>query len=141
MITPEWLAGFFDGEGCLTIARSRGTHFTPQAVLTNTDLRVLKLIQEAFGGTLHARGNPKRWNEAYTLVFSGTPETRRFLEIIRPFLVLKKDEVEFFLAAWTNEVNGKQARRVTPDVLEARERIKQELSAMKLRNNISQNIN
>jgi hypothetical protein len=139
MITPEWLAGFFDGEGCLTILRSkRYAHYTPQAIITNTSLETLQAIQSFCGGTIHARGNPKCWNEAYSLVYSGTPETKRFLEIIRPFLILKKAEVEFFLSSWTDEINGRQNRRVSKDVIEARERIKQELSAMKPRNNIPQ---
>ena len=142
MITPEWLAGFFDGEGCLTILRSkRHAHFTPQATFTNTDLRVLQLIQASYGGTIHARNNPKQWNEAYSLTFSGTQETRRILLILQPFLVLKKAEADFFLTEWTDVVNGRQGKPVTDEVLQVRESIKQQLSAMKLRNRIPQNTN
>lgn len=143
-ISAQWLAGFFDGEGCLTVyggTRKSSRHYTPAVVFTNTHLYTLKEIQKDFGGSLHIRTKVKGWNQGYTLVFSGAKASKRILELMLPYLFTKKNEVEFFLKEWYGKVHGQHGIKVPPEQLAIREEIKQQLSALKSRNNIPQEIN
>ena len=62
-LEKAWLAGFIDGEGCLTILKStrRGKHkdyvdYRPMIVISNTSLRVLNYIQCICGyGSIYQR--------------------------------------------------------------------------------------
>jgi len=94
-----YVAGFFDGEGTVGIARNRGRkkgqppYYRPMATITSTDLHVLQLIQQWFSeGRLNV-ANDKRakphYKDAFTLRFEG-PRAYRFLTIIKPYLVLKR---------------------------------------------------
>lgn len=52
----EYLGGFFDGEGCILIPRSRGrVSRSVHLVVAGVDIRPLKLFQGAFGGRIHPR--------------------------------------------------------------------------------------
>lgn len=140
-ITPEWLAGFFDGEGCVTVVKARKSNFTPVVTFTNTDLETLQVIQRQYGGTLHFKGERRGWNKGYMLKFAGAGAARRILVVIQPFLITKKREVDFFLTAWFSTFEGRRGKKISPEQLEIREQIKSQLSAMKLRNTLTKTIN
>lgn len=59
-MSPEYLAGFIDGEGCIRIS---GT--SPYLSLTNRSLPGLLEIQESFGGNVRPSGNGVQRYEAY----------------------------------------------------------------------------
>lgn len=61
-----YLAGVFDGEGCVAAYTSKASTgiYYPRLSVSMTDLVALKMFQEAFGGTIktrdsHAKRNPK----------------------------------------------------------------------------------
>lgn len=86
-----YMAGVFDGEGCIFIGRGRGTDYALTCVLEMTDGRVPRIFESAFGGSGRVcapRGLRKplyRW----TITVRGA---RQFLETIRPFLITKETE-------------------------------------------------
>src|ERR1700746_22624 len=83
-LSPEYLAGFFDGEGCVsTNGRSSGGYLT--TTIANSLLPVLESIQEQFGGSISQRPSG-----SYTLTLS-TRKARTFLEHILPFLIIKEE--------------------------------------------------
>ncbi len=56
-ITPQYLAGFMDGEGSIMIARSSArnsnrVHYRARVDVANTDRRVLEEVRDQFGGIL-----------------------------------------------------------------------------------------
>lgn len=53
-LTLQWLAGFFDGEGSITVYSNGSGNFYPKVTITNTYLPTMKAIQAQFGGTLHS---------------------------------------------------------------------------------------
>lgn len=91
-----WLAGFFDGEGCISIGRTRNTILI-RVCLTNTNLKVLELIKSYYGGDIwinsrNAKDHPEwkigynyriQWNRAIVL-----------LKDIYPYLQVKKEVAE-----------------------------------------------
>lgn len=85
-------AGFFDGEGCVTI-ESNGKTSGLRCILTNTDLEVLLLAQKRYGGALNGKSKGKdNWKQSYHLRLRSV-ESKPFLEDILPYLIIKKERV------------------------------------------------
>jgi len=124
-VSSQYLAGFFDGEGCFGIARSarpRGRiEHSVRVSVTQKRRAVLAAFVERFQGTVgrHKSG-------VYVWSISGRGRTRVFLDAIQPFLVVKAPAasvVRRFLDT------GRQPRqvRVCEAVYAERERLKAEL--------------
>jgi len=106
MLSLDYLAGLFDGEGCINISHrgvSRGTARTMLRVsLGNTHGALLDAIQQQHGGlirTLKGRNKP-----VYVLVWSDL-KAENFLRVIRDRLVIKRAEAD--LAIEYREFQGR----------------------------------
>lgn len=110
LIQWAWLAGLIDGEGCFSVdvgtPKKYGKALIPKIriVLSEDHKHVLEKVQGLAGGTILFRNignctNPKLRNtkDQYEWVLSGVKNTRNFTNIIKPFLVLKKDTCDRFL--------------------------------------------
>lgn len=111
-VSKSYAAGFFDGEGCVYLDRSRNAnerfYFRPRVVVSNTNREVLEKLQERWGGTITYRGqlrkdgSPRRfadrcrrqswdsWHLAGRFVY-------RFLQDIQPYLVVKQEQAALIL--------------------------------------------
>lgn len=84
-LSLEYIAGFFDGEGCVCVPRTRGyLHVN----IANKHRGVLEGIQKQFGGCLR-----ETHTGVYTL-FMATRGAERFLVALLPFLVVKREVAE-----------------------------------------------
>lgn len=84
MLSKEYIAGFVDGEGCIsTNGRGSGGYLT--VTIANSHLGVLETIQQEYGGSIS-----QRKSGSYTLTMS-TQFAYRFLVAISPYLIVKKD--------------------------------------------------
>jgi len=100
-LTPQWLAGFFDGEGCVTVTMSGVRNPRVMVSITQQDYNLLYAIWKKFcepsTGCLYqpVRKNP-RGNEhpVWMLHFTGK-SCRPILEAIRPYVILKRKLVEW----------------------------------------------
>lgn len=90
-ITPEWLAGFFDGEGCVHAWVSKESRAYAGIVLSQNDVNILALIMTKFGG-IGSLQNQKH-NGAYEWRCNGRTALP-FLQCIRPHVVIKRRQVE-----------------------------------------------
>jgi len=102
MLSPEYLAGFVDGEGYLGVARIRRRHRSPEYCLRmsvyNSDLKVLNDIREVYGGTLSSPGQRERaWKPGYALIWTNAAAAKMISEI-GPFLVVKANQAKALLA-------------------------------------------
>lgn len=94
MLSLEYIAGFFDGEGCVDI-RYRTTHngrynrFELRCTISQVYRKPLDMIQEIFGGSI----SPRRNKAIHYYVVTGGL-ANKFLEAIRPFLIVKADEAD-----------------------------------------------
>lgn len=93
MLTDEYIAGFFDGEGSVSINAGGRCSVT----ITQKNPAVLYLIQSKFGGNVHCK--ERRYFECFHWRISKKEEIIRFLKIMLKICVCKKQEIELGLEA------------------------------------------
>jgi hypothetical protein len=97
-----YVAGLFDGEGCVTVSRHQTTTaFTHQAqiTITNTDREILEWVQGLFGlGSIQVKPSySDRHSAGYTWVASSR-QARDFLLAVSPYLRVKRQQANLALA-------------------------------------------
>lgn len=111
-----YIAGFFDGEGSITIAKHfhqkgcLGPVYTLRIQVTGTDPRPIRLIQKYFGGSIMKRTNTGPRNKPLYQLCICSRGALRFLEAIGPYLLIKKElaivGIEFQSKRMTFSRNG-----------------------------------
>jgi len=92
-----YVAGFFDGEGCVNFASCRKSLF-PRVLITNTDIDILQRIQKRFGGDINPLSLRKEnWKQGYSLRISWSKAVE-FLSEIYPYLFVKAAQAETVFA-------------------------------------------
>jgi hypothetical protein len=105
-LTPVWLAGFFDGEGCVSIStrhngEKNGKVYYPRlsVSITQSEPTILSLILMKFCGPKGEMFQPvrkktqKEKKPCYNIRVTGK-SAREFLEYIQPHVILKRRVVE-----------------------------------------------
>ena len=105
-----YIAGLFDGEGCITIGQNL------RASVSNTKKPCLEFVQAIFGGSLYEKNRLGRV-ALYDLYFSGY-DAVRMLNAILPYLIVKHQQAE--LAILFQSFMGSQGNRPTENDLEMR---------------------
>ena len=82
----QYFAGFFDGEGHVSIGKSGSV----KCGLTQNNPTILHVVQNEYGGNVRSKGNTNGHN--WLLASAG--DVIDFLEDIRPYLVVKAEEVD-----------------------------------------------
>lgn len=123
-----YIAGFFDGEGCIHIYKSRSRGFTLQVSAANTDRQVIQFICDRFGGRIHRlqkKGNRKPcWR-----VDLVARRANHLLTALLPYLRVKKDQAE--LALEFQKSMSKYERPLTNDTISYRESLRIRLKELK----------
>src|SRR3990167_9987731 len=113
-ITTEiaYIAGFFDGEGCILIkhANQGGNSYYVIAHITNTNELILGMVKNLFGGNIRVqeKGRNKK-------VFSwsiSTSEAVDFLKTIEPFLNEKQEQALLAIYFHANKEKMKPEEKV-----------------------------
>lgn len=97
-----YIAGFFDGEGCVTITRNspRGEKRFPtyslKAQTVQTELSVLQWMQQKFGGSIVVTVKHDGYRTAYRHCLSGD-RAAVFIRTILPYLRIKRPQAELGL--------------------------------------------
>jgi hypothetical protein len=128
LYSDQWAAGFFDGEGNVSIfRRQRGNCLEYRVVLqiTQKDSTPLLHIQEEFGGSISHASNPAdcfRWRadgEAVDL----------FLKRVGPYLLVKRQEA--LVAAEMRLTTGQAGHRLPEGTSKKRADIYERFRALK----------
>lgn len=95
-IYNSWLAGFWEGEGCLS--RFKGhTGYRVTICQSITDNRrvhfCMKKIQEKFGGRLY-RTNSEEYKDKYTWFLHQREDLIYFLKKIYPYCIFRKKQIK-----------------------------------------------
>ena len=100
-----WAAGFFDGEGSITIQKANG--YNLQVNIVGSNLSALNIFKEYWGGKINimnrigdeiGKTGYKVRHTAYQLSFNhGDKETKQLLQDLLPYLVVKKELAELAL--------------------------------------------
>ena len=114
----HWLGGLFDGEGCISILR-RGDNL---GGLFNVQCRIVQASQSAtdeIGRILKANDvaffvysiAPRGLSKRTTLqtIVSGFKRSKRFIEVLMPYIRLKKDDAHIALAFIESRLERKAA--------------------------------
>lgn len=115
-LSVEYVAGFVDGEGYISILPcpsgnlkyAQHTHYyRPVIKVTNINQEIIKRLHLQFGGYMELRRFPgKNQRDAYTWTVVGKKNVGSFLDIIYPYLILKKPQAKiirlFLKACYTN---------------------------------------
>ena len=138
---PEYLAGFFDGEGCIDVQRNypKGRegqlYVRPRVRLALADSCrfVLEDLQLLYGGHLLSRtaanGN-QQTSTSWELLSKA--DMTRMLQVMLPHLVIKRSQAELVLW-WLDNASGRYSGRGNgANVPAARQYFVDELKMMKL---------
>lgn len=86
-----YAAGFFDGEGCISIAKNGAVDIR----IVNTSKAVLVRLQSCFGGSITDRAQKVNKSQyAYSLYGE---EGIEFLTVLKPYLIEKAPQVDTIL--------------------------------------------
>ena len=93
-----YLAGFFDGEGCVRIIKGKNhlgnVQYSLRVIVSNTNDYVLHLYKLSFGGRIQKRKYKKpEWRDCYAWELSST-RAYDFLKCVYPYLILKKAQAD-----------------------------------------------
>jgi len=102
-----WMAGFIDGEGCLTISRQirkgrPSPAYRPYVTVANTNRSALEFFQSIYGGNIyhvHERRKDKQgknWADAFDW-YCPQPMIVKMLLDLMPYLRLKKRQAELII--------------------------------------------
>lgn len=99
-----WLAGYIDGDGCITMWRAnKKSHRSPVIIVASTDYELLERCQEIANGWIvrknkETRGIREQWN----WVVRGAQKVLNVLREVEPFMACadKKARANLLLAEW-----------------------------------------
>lgn len=140
-ISPEYVAGYFDGEGSVTIVKVKPKRSTQNPYhslyvhIGSVNPTPLILIKERWGGSLTPSQSPipnrkLNWNWVLTANLAG-----RFLKDILPHLTIKSQQAEIgILIDESNKDNDfRRGNPITREVIAFREGLKLELNRLNKR--------
>jgi LAGLIDADG DNA endonuclease family protein len=135
-----YVAGFFDGEGSISIVRQRAGHYSDYHKIMVAIgqraryRRILDEIAEKFGGSVTLRKQTlkesERWATQAIWSLQKWADIERFLEAIQPYAVVKAEQIAIaleFVRTRTlairqrNELGQVQGMRLMPGELDRRE--------------------
>ena len=92
-----YTAGFFDGEGCVSICKCvvENQPYRILIQLTNTNKLVMDWIHSKIGGSIrtlkHRHGN---WRTTYVLTLTARDKMLWFMDLVYPFCIVKKSQMD-----------------------------------------------
>jgi len=128
-----YLAGLFDGEGCVYISKSRKTQYNLVVSISNNDLHLLKLIHSKLGGAIRLeKSKGRRCGEWY----SHGDIAINFLKRIHPFSFIKDRQIALALEfyAWNKQHlfnRGWKKKPIPFAILQKREEYYKQLQQLK----------
>lgn len=96
-LSPQFAAGFFDGEGSVIITRQLNPGYNPshnvRVHITQRRGAILEYFVEKWGGGLYETKRASTGRTYIEWVLSKRELVREFLSAIRPFSFVKRDEI------------------------------------------------
>ena len=91
MSSMGYKAGFFDGEGSVSISTTGNI----QVAIAQKDPFILYKFAEEYGGSVHLKS--KKFSTGYSWRLCGAEKIKKFLEDIQPEVIVKKEDVRLGL--------------------------------------------
>lgn len=89
-----WLAGFFDGEGCIYVPK-----YGVEVSISNTCRAIITAIYRrvGFGELIETRFDQEKWKIKYTIRWRNYGESQPVLLLMRPYLTIKAKKADLAL--------------------------------------------
>jgi hypothetical protein len=129
-----YLAGFFDGEGCISIVRDKtrlgNISYRLRISANQVDRQPIDLLKECFGGLIQVT---KKSNPKHRPIYSWQQHSQKALStlvLMLPYLRVKKEQAEFAIN-WVQFNHSFKGKKKTPEDIALLEQHKDALSTMK----------
>lgn len=133
-----YIAGIFDGEGCIGYYRTSKTgtpYYHALVNITMTEGMLVNKLPELFGFgkvSIHKAKPDQNRRTAYQWQVGHKKQVQKFLESIRPYLVGKADQADVVLDLFKDEEKYVRCQgSVTPEVISRRQQVELKLKALK----------
>lgn len=135
-----YLAGLFDGEGSIGYySRKRpGRGHRLNVCIVNTDFRLLSWLRARIEYGVYRVRKPKRARDIklkWEWMLDSKRHAKEFLDLIRPYLIIKADQVDLLLQLVDEEQKYKRRSggpRLTEEMLNRRTFVEHELKRLKV---------
>lgn len=120
----EYLAVFFDGEGCITLCNG-GRKYNVKCVCANTVKESVELFQQRFGGRVHPQRRPAdkpHWKIGWKWVVDSR-QAEAFLRTILPHLRVKAAVAQMAIRFLELPLKTKGRRFLDPSIQRANDEI------------------
>ena len=124
-----YIAGLLDGEGCISIKRSRRTNYNLYVEIYNTNKDVMLWLQERYIGSINSKRKNVNHKVCYTWCVACS-KAESFLELIIPYLIIKQEQAVIALEFQDNVIRTPGVR-ISKEELDHRESYKMQLSLLK----------
>ena len=128
-----YLAGYFDGEGCILIChnnrKGKNSGHRLEMQITSTDLAPLSLIKAIYGGHIYNRKRRPGWKISWEYHLCGQ-RTRKFIEDILPYSIIKKVQLLLGLD-YLDKFSNPCGKKVDKEQYLAREAYREKMSQLK----------
>lgn len=98
----DWarLAAFLDGEGCITIGKTKNSRAQYMKVfIANTDPRLMEWLRDTFGGTVNGKKRENREKHKPCYVWTVCSQMAWIVLLcVMPYLIIKREQAEVALA-------------------------------------------
>lgn len=108
-MTYEYIAGFFDGEGCVSISKTHQTSFNLRIGIAQKRRKILEEIIDFFG---YGKIGPVGRHRAPFLYFD-SKKALNFLEGVLPFLRVKNLSANLGIQFQRNKEDGRKVKRLS----------------------------
>ena len=92
-ITPQYLAGLFDGEGCVSVGLTNNGTPRLRVSISQKNPYILHLISFFLSANIYKQSDKKKKCSWHQIVWTGA-QAIPFLEYIKDHVIIKKDLVE-----------------------------------------------
>ena len=127
-----YIAGFFDGEGCVEISRNHH-RANPQLflriIVSNTYKPIIDWLYAIYGGTTHFRKQQANWRSCWHWRISAR-KAEIFLRDIYPYSKIKKEQIKLAFE-FIETIKSKGRNNLTQEVKTKREQLKSQISGFK----------
>ncbi len=110
-----WAAGIIDGEGSISIQKSKERFFNPRLVVVNTEVYMINELQHIFRcGSKRRMAAREGWKDRFEWGVYSREDLGRVLELTLPFLITKADKARLaleFLAIARERRRGQRSER------------------------------
>lgn len=101
MLSIDYVAGFFDGEGCIMFAQTKG-HYYPKAIFYNSNLNIMRALEytlNSWGIDCRYRKRSKQNSidgrkDQYVISLQNMDAIYLFCQIVRQALKIKQPHAE-----------------------------------------------